>query len=388
MKLKCRPDDFVVTEKLNVRPTGGPWALYHLNKTNIGTLEAIQQISRVWNLPLNRIAHAGLKDRHAVTQQSITIRNGPPADLQKEHFCVEYQGQTDSELTAANLLSNRFQITIRRVTSEHASETVRRVTDPTGFIVPNYFDEQRFGSLGTSGDYIAVAWCRKDYERATWLALADPNRHDRSADKTQKQILRDQWGNWKACKQQLNRSHRRSIVTYLVDHPDNFRKAFALIRPYLRGFYLSAFQSAVWNRMLGHMIQQLPISLATTTIADAQLPFGNLTSEMISDVDTTIPLISARSRLVSEKEIIRADAASAHYGLRPDQMKVAYPRDRFFSKGIRQCWVSPASPSAHIQPDDLYPGYQCVCLDFQLPPGCYATMLIRGLSESQQSDQP
>jgi tRNA pseudouridine13 synthase len=74
MKLKCRPDHFVVTEKLNVRPTGGPGVLYHLNKTNIGTLEAIQQISRVWNLPLNRIAHAGLKDRHSV---NTTIDNDP-----------------------------------------------------------------------------------------------------------------------------------------------------------------------------------------------------------------------------------------------------------------------------------------------------------------------
>ncbi|MCH2211847.1 MAG: tRNA pseudouridine(13) synthase TruD [Fuerstiella sp.] len=388
MKLKCQPEDFVVTENLNLRSGRGPWALYRLVKTNIGTLEALEQISRVWNLPVNRIAHAGLKDRYAITHQSITIRHGPPVDLQQNSFRLEYQGQTDSELTAAQLRNNRFQIVMRRVTAASASETIRRITTPTGLVIPNYFDDQRFGSLGQSGEYIAAAWCRKDYERATWLALADPNRHDRATEKKQKQILRDHWGDWKLCKQQLNRSHRRSIITYLVDHPQGFRKAFALIRPHLRGLYLSAFQSAVWNRVLGQVILQLPLRLVTTPIADALLPFGILPLNVTSTVDSTIPLISARNRNLSEKQQHRADEATGHYGLRSDEMKVAYPRDRFFSKGSRRCWISPSDLSAQTRPDELYPGYQCICLDFRLPPGCYATMLIRGLIAPPQPDQP
>ena len=380
MKLKCRPDDFVVTENISLASAAGVFSLYCLHKTNIGTLEAIQQISRIWNLPAGRIAHAGLKDRHAVAQQSITIRHGPQSDIQQDRFSVRYLGQTATPLTAASIRSNRFQIVIRRLTVEQAIGIVEQATVPNGFVVPNYFDEQRFGSLGFSGDYVAVAWCRRDYERATWLALADPNRHDRSDEKAQKCILRDHWGDWPECKQQLSRSHRRSIVTYLVDHPEGFRRAFGLIRPGLRGLYLSAFQSAVWNRILGQQIRLKQSGLVETRIADSQLPFGRLAAELISSVDQMMPLISARTRSMNDDEQTLATAATAHYGLRTNEMKVMYPRDRFFSRGSRRCWLSADHMRAQSQVDELYPGYQSVSLDFELPAGCYATMLIRGLT--------
>lgn len=92
--------------------------------------------------------------------------------------------------------------------------------------VPNYFDDQRFGSLGQSGEFIAVPWCRGDYERALWLALADPNEHDRPEDRKEKQLLRDRWGDWLGLKTDMPRGSRRSIVTFLVDHPTDFRRCW------------------------------------------------------------------------------------------------------------------------------------------------------------------
>jgi tRNA pseudouridine13 synthase len=386
MKLKCRPEDFVVTERLCCTASAGAYSLYRLSKADIGTLEAIQHISRVWNLPVSRIAHAGLKDRHAITQQSITIRNGPQNDLRQDRFSLTYAGRTEKPVSAASLQANRFQIVARRMTAAQAANTVKLASDPGGFIVPNYFDEQRFGSLGFAGEYVAAAWCRRDYERATWLAMADPNRHDRSEEKVQKSILRDHWGDWSACKRQLSRSHRRSIVTYLVDHPHGFRKAFGLIRPDLRGIYLSAFQSAVWNRVLGQMIRQLQVGLAETTIADSKVPFGIVSPRLMTSLDQTVPLISARQRSLNDDQQQLADEATSHYGLQTDQMKVAYPRDRFFSRGSRRCWLSGIDVRAEASADELYPGYHSVSLDFELPPGCYATMLIRGLTDSSTND--
>ena len=381
MKLKCRPDDFVVTENVSTGPATGVYSLYCLSKTDIGTLEALQQIGRVWNLPAWRIAHAGLKDRHAVTHQSITIRNGPRTNLQQKRFSVSYLRQTELPLAASSLRSNRFRIVVRRLTADHACEIVDRASDWDGLLIPNYFDEQRFGSLGVAAEYVAVAWCRRDYERATWLALADANRHERPDDNAQREILRDHWGDWLECKRQLNRSHRRSIVTYLVDHPQGFRRAFGLVRPELRGLYLSAFQSAVWNRMLGMLIRQMQPGWAETGIADSQLAFGMLTRETVSSVDQTLPLVSARVRNLTQKQQTLADAATALYGLRVSEMKVAYPRDRFFSRGNRRCWLSPTDMTAQVQADELYSGFQSVTLEFELPPGCYATMLVRGLTE-------
>ncbi|MFM8723633.1 MAG: tRNA pseudouridine(13) synthase TruD, partial [Planctomycetaceae bacterium] len=128
--------------------------------------------------------------------------------------------------------------------------------------LPNYFDDQRFGSLGASGEWIARAWCLGDWERALWLALADHHPDDPSAERSEKQILRDNWGRWPECQQALAKSHRRSIVTYLSDKikagkPADFRGALARINIDLRGLYLSAWQSELWNRLLSRYLQTI-----------------------------------------------------------------------------------------------------------------------------------
>ena len=61
--------------------------------------------------------------------------------------------------------------------------------------------------------------------------------------KAQKAILRAYWGRWTEAKARLDRSSARSIVTYLVDHPTDYRGAFARLGRELRTLYFSAFQS-------------------------------------------------------------------------------------------------------------------------------------------------
>ena len=53
------------------------------------------------------------------------------------------------------------------------------------------------------GNRASLSPCRgaeRDYERALWLALADPNEHDRPDDRKEKQLLRDRWGDWPGLK--------------------------------------------------------------------------------------------------------------------------------------------------------------------------------------------
>jgi len=380
MKLKCRPEDFVVRETIDRVPTSGPFALYLLHKSDIGTLEAIQQIRRAWNLSGRQVSHAGLKDRHARTSQWIVIRNGPKTGLQWDHLQLVYHGQTDRSLDSGAIRSNHFEIVIRRLTSVAAKTICERIVPGDRPAIPNYFDQQRFGSLGFSGEFTALACCRRDYERAVWLMLADPNPHDRSEEIQQKQILRDHWGNWAECRGLLKRSHRRSIVTYLDDHPTGFRRAFALIRPELRGLCLSAFQSAVWNRMLAEYVAEQTKAFSTCSVGDTELQVGFLSPQLISTLPDSLPLPSARCRNIAAETRALANRALVPYGLTLPEMKLSFPRDRFFARGIRHCWIRPDEIRAQSEPDELYPGFQAVRLEFELPSGCYATLVIKALT--------
>ena len=182
MKLKRNPEDFVVTEINSRQTTQGSFALYRLSKRSIGTLEALQIVQRLWNIAPKSVDHAGLKDRHADTQQLITIRNGPKANFEQEIFLLEYLGQTPTPMEAADIVGNEFEIVLRSLSAESIADMESRTASVRETGYPNYFDQQRFGSLGPSLEFVAAKWCQNDYERATWLALAEHNSHDDAED--------------------------------------------------------------------------------------------------------------------------------------------------------------------------------------------------------------
>src|SRR5690348_13051 len=200
MKLKRLPEDFQVTEESPLRSDDGPFGLYRLTKQSLSTLEAVDAIARRWNLPRAQIAFAGLKDKHALTTQHLTIHGGPRRGWSESNLAVEYVGQVARAIHASDILANRFVIVIRDLTAAEVENATRNAAFLAADGVPNYFDDQRFGSLGESGEFIARPWCLGDYERALWLAIAEPNVHDRPADRDDKQCLRDHWGRWDECK--------------------------------------------------------------------------------------------------------------------------------------------------------------------------------------------
>jgi len=391
VKLKRIPEDFQVDELSQVTSTSGPFALYQLTKQSIGTLEVINMVVDRWKIPRRRISYGGLKDKHALTTQFVTVHHGPKKPLTQRSFELEYLGQVRQAFVPADIDGNRFTITLRDMTvqeierAESAAEDVRRDG------VPNYFDDQRFGSLGSSGEWIAKPWCLGDWERTLWLALADPHRDDRSDDKKQKAILRDHWGRWCECKQALSRSHRRSIVTFLADKEAagkliDFRGAFCNLNIDLRGLYLSAFQSALWNRMLTRRLKE---NAAPTSVIPFELKsgpacfvsaFSSSSDSEAVPLEEEFPLPSARGKLEEGPTLDLLNAVVAEEGLEKRQLRVKYPRDSFFSKSSRKTIIAIPDLEFEFSDDDLYPKHKKVRLTFDLPRGSYATILIKRLT--------
>lgn len=388
MKLKSNPQDFQVTELSSFRANGGGFALYQLSKTSIGTPEAINAILQTWDLPRNRISWGGMKDRHATTFQSVTIFQGPQKDLRDRSFSLEYLGQASRAFSAQDIDGNQFQIRLRGIAKSKTSKISQRLELIQNCGLVNYFDNQRFGSLGQSGRFIAEPWCKGDFEAALFLALAEPNHHDRSRESEQKAILRQHWGEWKDCKQRLDRSHRRSIVTYLVDYPTGFRRALGLLRSDLRSIYLAAFQSALWNQWLSRIIHRKCSPKVVTTqsaIGHLSLPvletgrdaLDSTASQLDWLQDLRLPLPSARQHDWPSDYVDDLDSILEQYSLTRREIRLKYPRDTFFSKGVRECWLRVGDFQFQWQDDDLNPGNQSLLLNFRLQRGAYATMIIK-----------
>ncbi|MEX2174156.1 MAG: tRNA pseudouridine(13) synthase TruD [Pirellulaceae bacterium] len=381
MKLKRLPEDFQVEEQIGLVPQGGPFALYKLTKQALGTPEAIDAILLHWNLSRGQIAYAGMKDRHALTTQFVTIKGGPRRGLAQTNLKLEYVGQANRPLEARDITANRFAVVLRDLTADEQAAAIRTLAAIAQDGLPNYFDEQRFGSLGESGDFIVKPWCLGDYERAVWLALAEPNVHDRPSDREQKRLLRDNWGDWPRCKGLLDRSHRRSIITFLADKPDNFRRAIALIRQDLRSIWMAAFQSHLWNQILAGLLGKVcqPEQLVWQTIGRRDVPFPTVLDDAQREVlsQTLLPLPSARLHLDEGPLKQLYDPVLAAEGMEMRLIRVKYPRDSFFSKGERPALFRPGDVAHEAAADEVYSGRQKLTLRFTLPRGSYATILVK-----------
>lgn len=386
MKLKCQPEDFQVEEQTRrIARERGPFGLYRLTKRSLGTPEAIDLLLRRWNLSRGQVSYGGLKDKHALTKQFMTIKNGPRRGVEFDNVQFEYIGQTDSPFEPNDIDANKFTLVMRQMTAADiavAQDALRQVSEDG---LPNYFDDQRFGSLGQSNEFIAVPWCQGNYERALWLALADPNDHDRPNDRAEKQLIRNLWGDWANLKAEMPRGSRRSIVTYLVDHPTDFRRALALMRSDLRGLWLSAFQSAAWNRLLAATLRDVcrPEQLFEVSFGERPAPFFQaLDADQRGQLlDLRLPLPSARLHLPDGPLLARLTTVLAEFGLEPRTMRVKYPRDAFFSKGLRSAVYRPADVCYDSASDELYSGALKLTMSFVLPRGAYATILVKRLTE-------
>jgi tRNA pseudouridine13 synthase len=380
MKLKRLPEDFQVEEQIALEPGGGPFALYRLTKQGIGTLEAIDALAARWKLPRQSIAFAGLKDKHALTTQHVTIHNGQRRGISQTSWELEYVGQCSRPIHASDISGNRFNIAIRDLDDTD----IRNAINALGVIrtggLPNYFDDQRFGSLGVSGQFTAKPWCLGDYERALWLALADDNVHDRPPDRAEKQILRDHWGDWTRCTHLLASSRLKPFIAHLA-HTGDFRRALSIVRQDLRSLWLAAFQSHLWNQILATLLHDICRNdqIQVARIGRLDLPFFSQLDDAQRRTlhSTSLPLPSARLHLVDSPLKALYDRVMSTEDMELRQVRVKYPRDSFFSKGDRAAICLPQELAHATAGDELEPGRQKLTLRFMLPRGAYATILVK-----------
>jgi tRNA pseudouridine13 synthase len=368
MKVKSLPADFIVEELTDVLPgESGEFAMYKLDKENWTTPDALAIIRRRWQIAPQRLAYGGLKDRHAITTQYLSILRGPMRNLNHERLTLTYLGRVKEPYSSQSIRANRFQITLRGVQNRAAMEAAAMSLLQCG--VPNYFDDQRFGSVNRDGRFIALEMVKGNFEAALKLAIAEPGEHDRSAEKKQKAMLRQHWGDWRACREKLPRSGTRSIVEYLVHHPSDYRGAVARLPHEIASLYLSAYQSHVWNRMLSeHLKSDAGIGLS--------LKLGVHSAPVEPWDDFEVPLPSARWKPAPEdpwraicESLLQAD------GITLEAMKIPGLEKPYFSKGMRAAKLKPERFRLQFEVDSAK-------LDFELPRGSYATMIVKRLTAS------
>jgi tRNA pseudouridine13 synthase len=387
MKLKQQPDDFQVEEVTDVAPTdSGPFAFYRLEKTGWSTPDALATVRRAWRIEPRRLAYGGLKDRHAQTIQYLTIFHGPSRSLHRPAVTVNYLGQVSQPYDSHAIRCNRFRLTLRDLDDTAKAVAEARVESVRLDGVPNYFDDQRFGSVAREGEeFVGRQLVRGRFEEALRLALLAPYEFDRASQKREKQLLAAHWGDWVKCVEVLPRSHARSLADYMRVHPGDFRGAVVRLRPELRGFYLSVYQSHLWNRILARWLHEhcQPDQLRQVELRLGPVPFPSGLSEVQRETlaRLPLPLPSARLKMDSTDPLaVLVTGVLAEEGMTLADMQVRGVRELFFSRGERAGTCVPGALTVEFGTDELHRGRHKLMLAFELPRGCYATMVVKALT--------
>lgn len=372
MRWKVRPEDFLVEEivELPLRP-GGPYVLYRVRKRERTTLEVQAELAARLGVPQRAVVFPALKDREAIAIQTVAVRGRGPARLRGRGFEAVRIGEADRPLRPQDLRGNRFVVRLRELDDLEIERLPAAVTALATHGFPNYFDDQRFGSWSPEAGFIGRPLLLGQAEEVLRIYLAIPMVGDPLEVRTFKAEARGLWGNWAAMRERAPRpSNYRSVLTFLNDHPTDWRGAVRRIPARLRALWVDAYRAWIWNDMLRRIWALLPH--VEIEIRGAQFP---VPLERPQDTEASVALPHRRARYESPWAEAMA-AALAEEGLSLSHFRRRALLEDAPPPTQRPVWCQPLA----LELEELQPEKREALLVFELPPGSYGTLLLKTLA--------
>lgn len=152
-RIRNFPEDFQVNEELGFLPEGEGEHLYlQIRKRNRNTDQVVREVARHAGVRVRDVGYCGLKDRHAVTTQWLSVwlpgKPDPEWDsIEDDNLQIVEQVRHSRKLQRGALSRNIFQIVLREVGGDR-NNVEQRLESIKQNGAPNYFGEQRFGRNG------------------------------------------------------------------------------------------------------------------------------------------------------------------------------------------------------------------------------------------------
>ncbi len=148
--IKSSPEDFEVEESLGFEPSGaGEHLFLWVEKRGLGTMELIERLAREYGLKPSLFGHSGLKDKHALTRQWLSLHlpgtASPVNQTDGDGYRILRQLRHHKKLRPGSHRGNRFRVCLRQF-DDFTDETRQQIESVSRNGFANYFGRQRFGS--------------------------------------------------------------------------------------------------------------------------------------------------------------------------------------------------------------------------------------------------
>ncbi|HWR62778.1 MAG TPA: tRNA pseudouridine(13) synthase TruD [Candidatus Thermoplasmatota archaeon] len=254
MKLKQLPTDFVVEEipDFTVSPQKDQHTIFLLQKQEVDTFDAIRRIAQRLRISLFEIGYAGLKDKHALARQYVSIPTKYNVQsLKMDSVVLTFVGYSQKKIKIGDLTGNQFIITARDIQRDELASIALRAKSIATSGVPNYFDSQRFGSV-IEKIFIGKEVVLKNYEKSVKQYLTAYQKSEPKKIKNEKRRILAQWNDLSAV-----RTSNKTFAVVMKEYvkTKDWRAAYRKIPAHLREMYVNAYQSYLWNECVKELLR-------------------------------------------------------------------------------------------------------------------------------------
>lgn len=388
------------------KKSGDKYTTFNLVKINKETFKAIKDIGKALNIPIRLIYFSGIKDKCSISVQKVSILGDHIEKLRKlrlRDFFFRYIIPTRKPVKLGGNWGNNFTIVIRNIDknkflNKNLNEIIQKLTK-YGF--PNYYGLQRFGTFRPNSHIIGRHILENNYE----LAFHEFVSTTYSTESPDLQLVR---GNlqkdgslenaYKNFPKSLN--YERIMIEHLINNPGDYKGSFDTLTPHLNSLLISAFQSYLFNKVISLRVKN-GISLFNPVKGDAisildddngnitkvKHIYGGIYDKYLKDAIKLnraviiIPLPGYSSKLdefpfmkTLYEEVFREE--DINLKIYENDILLKYN----FKGSFRAITVKPIGLNVgDLKDDDIYQGKKKILLEFSLPKGTYATMLLREL---------
>lgn len=317
MQIKTMPEDFIVEEMNTLHfDNKGAYSYYKLKKLNIDHNTALQIIADAFKINRKYINVAGVKDKHAITTQCLSISQGPKKNLKTENIELTFLGTGKERIILGMLEGNKFTITVKNITREEMKNFEKNKAD---LRIPNYYDDQRFG-MHKDNATIGKLFLKRQWKEAS-------------------NLLKDR---------------EISMKRHLQAHPTDFIGALRTIPKQQLRMYIHAYQSNLWNETVKNVMK-------------------GVMKEKIKLKNEKIPLVGFEIDCKNKKTRQKIERIMEQEGIRERDFIIREIPELSSSGGERMLFMNVADFSYKKI------NVETMLMHFTLKKGSYATIVIKSL---------
>ncbi|MDI6737605.1 MAG: tRNA pseudouridine(13) synthase TruD, partial [Nanoarchaeota archaeon] len=323
------PEDFIVKELASIPFTdSGEYAYFLLRKKEWNTMDAVKEIAERLSIHPKKVAYAGIKDKKAVTEQFVSVQGASKEAVEKlkiKDVELEFAGYANDKMSNEMLMGNSFKITLRALNSE-----IRAAPK----LIPNYFDEQRFG-INARNHLVGQAIVKRQFGRACELMQVKAENNPVNALLAKKELL---------------------------------------------FFCFNAYQSYLFNKVLAEYVRKHALNAVEVRYSAGSIVLGDVGKA----ANIAIPLVhfdtafeNEEIKHLYEKVLKEEEIKLSDFLIRQMPNLVQLSPSRMAFVAVKDYKV------LSFEDDELNEGKKKQAVSFSLPKGSYATIVVKWLELQQ-----